>query len=87
VVTAVLCLTAALEYVTVGRESQTYDESNQLLSGYVYLTTGRFTVALERPPLANLLWAVPVAFLNPSPPPPACPCRRPLASEAVVSLP
>jgi hypothetical protein len=65
----VLCLTAVLQFVTVSGESQTYDESNQLLSGYVYLTTGRFTVALEQPPLAKLLWAVPVALLNPSPPP------------------
>jgi hypothetical protein len=73
VVTAVLCVTAVVEFVTVSGESQTYDEANQLLSGYVYLTTGRFTVALEQPPLAKLLWAVPVAFLNPSPPPPVAP--------------
>jgi uncharacterized membrane protein YhaH (DUF805 family) len=76
-VTAVLCVAAVIEFVTVSGESQTYDESNQLLSGYVYLTTGRFTVALEQPPLAKLLWAVPVAFLNPSPPPQVAPADDP----------
>jgi len=77
VVIAVLCVTAALEFVTVSGESQTYDESNQLLAGYIYLTTGRFTVGLEQPPLAKLLWAVPVALLNPSPPPQVGPADDP----------
>lgn len=60
---------AAIEYVTARDESQTYDESNQLLSGYAYLTTGRFAVALEHPPLAKLLWALPVSLLHPDAPP------------------
>ena len=34
---------AAVQVVTVREESQTYDESNQLLSGYTYLTTGRIS--------------------------------------------
>jgi 4-amino-4-deoxy-L-arabinose transferase-like glycosyltransferase len=66
---ALLCAMGAVEFFTARNESQTWDESNQLLSGYVYLITGRFTVALEQPPLAKLLWAVPVALLRPDPPP------------------
>jgi hypothetical protein len=60
---------AAVQVVTVRGESQIYDESNQLLSGYTYLTSGRFTTAVEQPPLVKLLWAVAVAALRPSPPP------------------
>jgi hypothetical protein len=60
---------AALQFSTVRQESQTFDESNQLLSGYTYLTTGHFTVGLDQPPLLKLLWAVPVALLGPSPAP------------------
>jgi len=59
---------AALQLTTVRHESQTSDEGRQLLSGYTYLTSGHFTVAVEHPPLLKLLWAVPVWFLHPSPP-------------------
>jgi len=68
---------AAVQVVTVREESQTYDESNQLLSGYTYLTRGHFTVALEQPPLLKLLWAVPVAILRPDPPPADIPLADP----------
>jgi hypothetical protein len=60
---------AAVQAITSRSESQVYDESNQLLSGYSYLTTGHFRVALEQPPLVKLLCAIPVAFLRPDPPP------------------
>ncbi len=66
---ALLCAMAAVQAITVRGESQTYDESNQLLSGYSYLATGHFTVALEQPPLVKLLCAIPVALLRPDPPP------------------
>lgn len=64
-----LAVMAALQFTTARQESQTFDEGRQLLSGYTYLTTGHFTVAREHPPLLKLLWAIPVAFLHPSPPP------------------
>ena len=60
-----LCAMAAVQFLTVRGESQTYDESNQLLSGYTYLASGRFTVALGQPPLVKMLWAVPVAARSP----------------------
>src|SRR5579872_6366162 len=64
-----LAIMAALQFTTARQESQTFDEGRQLLSGYTYLTTGHFTVAREHPPLLKLLWAIPVTFLHPSPPP------------------
>jgi len=67
-VAGLLAPMAAIQFVTVSRESQTWDESRQLLSGYTYLISGHFTVAREHPPLLKLLWAVPVWFLHPSPP-------------------
>ena len=65
---AALAVVATLQFTTARRESQTWDEGRQLLSGYTYLTTGHFTVAREHPPLLKLLWAIPVWFLHPSPP-------------------
>jgi 4-amino-4-deoxy-L-arabinose transferase-like glycosyltransferase len=59
-----------VQTVTARGESQTYDESNQLLSGSIYVNSGHFTMGLEQPPLLKLLWAVPVSFLKPAPPPP-----------------
>src|SRR5271157_1892560 len=67
-VAVLLSVMATLQFTTVRRESQTYDESLQLLSGYTYLTTGHFTIGLEHPPLLKLLCAIPVWFLHPSPP-------------------
>src|ERR1017187_5215873 len=65
---AALAVMATLQFTTARRESQTWDEGRQLLSGYTYLTTGHFTVAREHPPLLKLLWAIPVWFLHPDPP-------------------
>lgn len=76
-VAIILAAMATLQVVTVRRESQIYDESNQLLSGYTYLNSGRFTLGLEHPPLLKLLWAVPVAMLGPTPPPPGIPVVNP----------
>jgi len=72
-----LCAMGAVEFVTAREENQTWDESNQLLSGYAYLTTGRFTLAREQPPLAKLLWALPVALLRPDPPVHVSPSENP----------
>jgi 4-amino-4-deoxy-L-arabinose transferase-like glycosyltransferase len=68
VVTILLAAMATLQWATVRQESQTSDEGRQLLSGYTYLTSGHFTVAIEHPPLLKLLWALPVWFLHPSAP-------------------
>lgn len=68
VVAAFLGGMAAVQFVTARAESQTYDESNQLLSGYTYLRTGHFFVGVDQPPLTKLLWALPVALLRPTSP-------------------
>ena len=67
-VAALLAAMAALQFTSVRMESQTADEGRQLVSGYTYLLSGRFTVAIEHPPLLKLLWAIPVWFLHPDPP-------------------
>lgn len=60
-----LAAMAAIQVRTVLPESQTIDESNQLVTGYAYLKTGRYTLGLEHPPLLKLLLALPVLSLNP----------------------
>lgn len=55
-VAILLAAMAILQLATVRHESQTADEGRQLLSGYSYLTSGHFTVAIEHPPLLKLLW-------------------------------
>src|SRR6185437_3053087 len=67
-VAALLAAMAALQFTSVRMENQTADEGRQLISGYTYLLSGRFTVAIEHPPLLKLLWAVPAWFLHPDPP-------------------
>ena len=56
---------AGIQVRTVLPESQTIDESNQLVTGYAYLKTGRYTLGLEHPPLLKLLLALPLLSLNP----------------------
>lgn len=70
-----LAAMATIQVRTVLPESQTIDESNQLVTGYGYLKTGRYTLGLEHPPLLKLLLALPVLPLNPQLPPryPAAP--------------
>jgi 4-amino-4-deoxy-L-arabinose transferase-like glycosyltransferase len=46
--------------------SATFDETTHLPSGYVYLTEGDFRLNPQHPPLAKLLSAAPLWFLEPS---------------------
>ncbi len=59
-VALILASTAAIEVASVLHETATFDEPNQLVSGYGFLRTGRYTRGLEHPPLAKLLFALPL---------------------------
>jgi hypothetical protein len=50
---------------SVSRETQTIDESNQLVTGYAYLRNGRYTMGLEHPPLLKLLFGIAIRDLHP----------------------
>jgi hypothetical protein len=84
VVFAMLVAMAAVQFLTARQESQIYDESNQLLSGFTYLKTGHFTMGLEQPPLLKLLWALPVAVLHPYLPPASLIDDRPWQAGRVL---
>ena len=47
------------------RETQTVDESFQLVTGYAYVRNGVYTFGLEHPPLLKLLFGLAVRDLNP----------------------
>jgi len=47
------------------RETQTIDESFQLVTGYAYVRNGVYTFGLEHPPLLKLLFGLAVRDLNP----------------------
>jgi hypothetical protein len=56
---------------SVRQESQTFDESAHLYSGYSYLKRGDFGINPEHPPLVKLVAALPLLPLRlPVPPPP-----------------
>src|SRR5579863_7417702 len=59
-VALILLATAAMDVASVLHETATFDEPNQLVSGYGFLRTGRYTRGLEHPPLAKLLFALPL---------------------------
>jgi hypothetical protein len=44
--------------------SQTFDEAVHLAAGYSHITRGDFRLELENPPLAKMLWAVPVFLVH-----------------------
>lgn len=46
-------------------ENQTLDEGVHLSAGYSYLTTGDFRLNREHPPLAKMIAAIPLLFLQP----------------------
>jgi hypothetical protein len=60
-----LVLMAGLQIWSAIKESQVWDEGFELGSGYTYLKTGRLRFNLEQPPLAKLLAALPLLYLNP----------------------
>jgi 4-amino-4-deoxy-L-arabinose transferase-like glycosyltransferase len=60
-----LALMAGLQMWSATKESQVWDEGFELGSGYAYLKTGRLRFNLEQPPLAKVLAALPLLYLNP----------------------
>jgi hypothetical protein len=60
-----LAVLSAAQVISMGQESQTYDEAVHLAAGYSYLTTGDYRLNPEHPPLSKMLAAVPLLFLKP----------------------
>jgi len=60
-----LGLMAGLQFWSAWKETQVWDEAFELGSGYSYLRTGRLRFNLEQPPLAKVLAALPLLYLNP----------------------
>jgi hypothetical protein len=64
VVVFLLLATAVAQFFSVISETQTWDEANQLIGGYGFLMTGRYTHGLEHPPLAKVLFALSLLGLD-----------------------
>jgi hypothetical protein len=60
-----LALMAGLQIASARKETQVWDEGFELGSGYAYLKTGKLRFNLEQPPLAKVLAALPLLYLNP----------------------
>jgi len=60
-----LAVMAGLQIWSATKESQVWDEGFELGSGYAYLKTGRLRFNLEQPPMAKVLAALPLLYLNP----------------------
>ena len=56
---------AGLQIASARKETQVWDEGFELGSGYAYLKTGKLLFNLEQPPLAKVLAALPLLYLNP----------------------
>jgi hypothetical protein len=75
IIFAVACLLvvfAAELFLSIRQESQTFDESAHIYSGYSYWKRGDFGINPEHPPLVKLIAALPLLplHLNVQPPPP-----------------
>ena len=64
-VALLLALMAGLQIASARTETQVWDEGFELGSGYAYLKTGKLRFNLEQPPLAKVLAALPLLYLNP----------------------
>jgi hypothetical protein len=60
-----LAVMAGLQIWSARKESQVWDEGFELGSGYSYLKTGKLRFNIEQPPLAKVLAALPLLYLNP----------------------
>ena len=61
-----LAAMAWLLVASVRNESQTWDEGIEIAGGYRYLKTGEYCHFNENPPLARILAALPLLWLNPA---------------------
>jgi 4-amino-4-deoxy-L-arabinose transferase-like glycosyltransferase len=59
-----LAAMATVQVLSVRLESQTWDEGFEIASGYSYLKTGDYRISPEHPPLARVLAALPLLWLN-----------------------
>ncbi len=57
----------ARQIYTARTDAQTFDEGLHLASGYTYLKTGQYRLDPEHPPLARVLNALPLLWVNPDP--------------------
>ena len=60
-----LTVLGAVQVLSVRQESQTWDEAFELASGYSYLKTGEYRISIEHPPLARVIAALPLLWLDP----------------------
>lgn len=65
---ALLLLLATVQVATMSGETQTWDEGIEIASGYGYVRTGEYRIAIDHPPLARLIAIIPLLWLNPSMP-------------------
>jgi 4-amino-4-deoxy-L-arabinose transferase-like glycosyltransferase len=65
---ALLTCLAAVQVLSIRGESQTWDEHFELASGYSYLKTGDYRINTEQPPLAKIIQALPLLFMQASVP-------------------
>ncbi len=68
VVALLASVQGALMLTTAVDDSQVFDESIHLLTGYIYITQGRYSLDCEHPPLARALQALPLLTLRPNVP-------------------
>ncbi len=59
-----LAAMATVQVLSIRLESQTWDEGFEIASGYSYLKTGDYRISPEHPPLARVLAALPLLWLN-----------------------
>lgn len=65
---AILIALATVQLLSIRLECQTWDEGIDISSGYSFLKTGEYRIAPDHPPLARMLGAFPLLFLNPTVP-------------------
>jgi hypothetical protein len=66
VLVAVLIYLGVVQVLSVRQESMTWDEGIEISSGYVFLKTGQNLLEPDHPPLARLLPALPLLWMNPA---------------------
>ncbi len=63
-VAVLLGLMTVVQVLSIRQEAQTWDEGTHLAAGLSYWKTGDYRMNSEHPPLAKLLCAIPLLFMN-----------------------
>ena len=66
VLAVLLTILTVVQITSMRGETQTWDEGFEIGSGYAFLRTGNYRISAEHPPLARLIAALPLLWLNPS---------------------